>query len=105
LIELQRYYGARDFEFVTISADRVNRKEDRVQNFLEEKNAAVQNFIFNEDDKYKLIEAIDPEWEGAIPYTILIEPGGNIIHKEQGVVDLLRLKRLIVEHPLMGRYF
>ncbi len=104
LIELQRYYGGRNFEFVTISADRTNRK-DRAQKFLEEKNAAIQNYIFNDDDKYKLIEAIDPGWEGAIPYTILIEPGGNIIHKEQGVVDLLRLKRIIVEHPLLGRYF
>ncbi len=104
LINLQRIYGNRDFEFVTISADNINNK-DKVLNMLKSKNAPVANFIFNEDDKYKLIEAIDTRWEGALPYSFLIEPGGNIIYRKQGTVDLLELKKIIVEHPLLGRYF
>lgn len=104
LVKLQRIYGSRDFEFITISADKTSHK-DKVLKMLESKHAPVTNYIFNEDDKYKLIETIDPSWEGAIPYSLLIEPGGNIIYRKQGVVDLLELKKLIVEHPLLGRYF
>ena len=50
-------------------------------------------------------EAIDPKWNGALPYTLLVEPGGKIVYSYQGPVDLLELKRAIVEHPLMGRYY
>ncbi len=104
LISLQRIYGARDFEVITISADKTSQK-DKVLKMLENKHAPIRNFIFNEDDKYKLIETVDASWGGAIPYSLLIEPGGNIIYRKQGVVDMLELKRVIVEHPLLGRYF
>lgn len=103
-IVLQRMYGARDFEFVSLSADKPEQ-EDKVLKFLEDKDAAVTNYLFSKDDKYALIEAIDPEWNGALPYTMLIEPGGNVVWKHQGEVDFYELKRVIVEHKLIGRYF
>jgi hypothetical protein len=65
----------------------------------------VQNYLYDGTDKYKLIEAIDPNWNGALPYTLLVEPGGKVVYSYQGSVDLLELKRAIVEHPLMGRYY
>jgi thiol-disulfide isomerase/thioredoxin len=101
---VQRYYGNRPFELVTISADQTD-KADNVLRMLKDKHLPVQNFLFNADDKYKMIEAIDPQWSGALPYTLLIEPGGNVIFKHQGLLDMLALKRTIVEHPLLGRYF
>jgi thiol-disulfide isomerase/thioredoxin len=101
---LQRYYGNRAFELITISADQTD-KADNVLKMLKDKHLPVQNFLFNSNDKYMLIEAIDPEWSGALPYTLLIEPGGNVIFKHQGILDILALKRVIVEHPLLGRYF
>lgn len=104
LVMLQRMYGNRDFEFISISADSPENFE-KVHAFLESKNASIENYIFETDDKYALIEAVDPEWNGALPYTLLIEPGGGIVYSNQGVVDLLELKRAIVEHPLIGRYF
>ena len=103
-IVLQRMYGARDIAFVSVSADKPDAY-DKALKFLQEKNSAVKNFLFNQDDKYALIEAIDPEWNGALPYTALIAPGGEIIWSRQGQVDFLDLKRAIVEHPMIGRYF
>ncbi len=44
---------------------------------------ASTNYLYNEDDKYKLIEAGDTAWGGALPYTILVEPGGNIVYAKQ----------------------
>jgi peroxiredoxin len=103
-IVLQRMYGARDFEFVSISADKPEQK-DKALKFLESKNSAVTNYIFDQDDKYALIEAIDPNWNGALPYTILVAPGGEVVYAHQGEVDFLELKRTIVDHPMIGRYF
>lgn len=103
-IELQRMYGARDFEFVSISADKPEQ-EQKVQDFLKSKHSAVTNYLFAETDKYALIEAVDKNWNGALPYTILVEPGGKVVWSHQGEVDFLALKRAIVEHPMLGRYF
>ncbi len=103
-VVLQRMYGARDFEFVSISADKISEK-DKALKFLEKKESALTNYIFNQDDKYALIEAIDEDWNGALPYTILVEPGGKAVWKHQGEVDFLELKRVIVEHEMIGRYY
>jgi thiol-disulfide isomerase/thioredoxin len=104
LIKLQRMYAERKFEFISISADKPDNTE-KVLEFLTTKHAAVQNYIFNSDDKYKLIEAVDPKWNGSLPYTMLLEPGGKIIYSVQGTVDLLTLKKAIIENPLMQRYY
>ncbi len=101
---LQRMYGARDFEFVSLSADSPENR-DKVHKFLQEKDSAVPNYLFSNEDKYELIAAIDPEWDGALPYTLLIEPEGNVIWKHQGEVDFYALKKVIVEHGMIGRYF
>ncbi len=104
LVKLQRMYGNRAFEFVSVSADNPD-EFDKVLAFLQSKHSALNNYIFDGQDKYALIEAVDPDWEGALPYSLLIEPGGKIIFSNQGVVDLLELKRIIVENPLLGRYY
>ena len=97
-------YGARDFEFVSISADRPD-KAAKALLFLQEKYASSKNYVFDSEDKYALIEAIDPEWEGALPYTILVEPGGKVVWKCMGAVDFSELKKVIVDHEMIGRYF
>ncbi|MEM1121565.1 MAG: redoxin domain-containing protein [Bacteroidota bacterium] len=101
---LQRMYGNRDFEFVSISADKPNIG-DKVLKVLKEKQSAVKNYHFSEDDKYALIEAVDPNWNGALPYTVLVEPNGKVVWSYQGDVDFLELKRAIVDHSMIGRYF
>jgi peroxiredoxin len=103
-VEIQRMYGARDFEFVSISADKPEQ-EQKVMDYLKSKHSAVVNYLFIENDKYALIEAVDKNWKGALPYTVLVEPGGKVVWSHQGNVDFLALKRAIVEHPMMGRYY
>ena len=103
-IEMYRMYKSRDFEFVSVSADDPDKYE-KVLKFLKSKNSAVKNYLFGVDNKYKLIEAIDPKWQGALPYTILVEPGGKIIYAKQGAVDVAEMKKLIVDHPMIGRFY
>ncbi len=103
-IVLQRMYGARDFEFVSLSADNAGRQAKALE-FLQQKHAALPNYIFATDDKYALIEAVDKQWNGALPYTLLVEPGGKVVWSHQGEVNFEALKRVIVDHPKIGRYF
>ncbi len=104
LVNLQRIYGNRNFEFISLSADKPENA-DQVLEFLQAKHAPIKNYLFNSNDKYALIEAINPEWNGALPYSILVEPGGKVVYAIQGPVNLLELKKKIVEHRLMGRYY
>ncbi len=101
---LQRMYGHRNFEFVSISTDKPDAG-DKALKFLQKVHSPVQNYHFSEEDVYALIEKIDPDWNGAIPYTLLVAPGGEIVWSHQSDVDFLALKRAIVEHELLGRYF
>lgn len=103
-IVLQRMFGARDFEFVSISADKPAVK-DKALKFLKEQASAIQNYIYHRDDKYALIEAVDSEWNGALPYTLLVDDDGEKIWSHQGEVDFLALKRVIVEHEKIGRVY
>ena len=104
LVDINRMYRRRDFEFISISADEP-AKRDKALKFLQSSAASNTNYIFNIDDKYKLIEAIDPKWQGALPYTLLIEPGGKIIYSKEGPVDPQLLKTAIVNDPAIGRYY
>ncbi|MEI9809139.1 MAG: redoxin family protein [Bacteroidota bacterium] len=101
---INRMYRGRDFEFISISADDPAQKE-KVLKFLKGKQSSARNYLFNTDDKYKLIEAIDPKWQGALPYTVLVEPGGKIVYGKQGRIDVKEMKKAIVENPLIGRFY
>jgi peroxiredoxin len=104
LVQLQRWYGQRNFEFISLSADNPEH-EDKALAFLKSKRSPVKNYLYDGTEKYKMIEAVDPNWNGALPYTLLVAPGGEVVYSYKGVVDMLELKKAIVEHPLMGRYY
>ncbi len=103
-IKINRMYNARDFEFITISADKPEKK-DKVLNFLKEKQAANKNYLYSKDNKYAMIEAVDPKWQGALPYTVLVEPGGKIVYAKQSTIDPLIMKKTIVENKYIGRVY
>ncbi|MCK5206510.1 MAG: redoxin domain-containing protein, partial [Cyclobacteriaceae bacterium] len=103
-VNIQRMYMGRDFEFISLSADKLEHK-DKALKFLKDKNSALRNYIFSGSDIYKLISAVDPEWDGALPYTVLLEPEGKIVYRVMGTIDPLKLKKTIVDHPMIGRYY
>jgi thiol-disulfide isomerase/thioredoxin len=101
---IHRMYRGRDFELITISADEPGNRE-KVMKFLQKQRASSTNYLFSGEDKYKLIEAVDPKWQGALPYTILVEPGGKIVYGKQGRIHPADMKRQIVDNKLIGRYY
>ncbi|MRS61497.1 redoxin family protein [Larkinella terrae] len=103
-ITIDRMYRERDFEFITVSADKPDKKAKALE-FLKKKEASNKNYLFSSEDNYALIEAIDPNWQGALPYTILVEPGGKIVYSKQGPIDPQEMKKKIVENRMIGRYY
>jgi peroxiredoxin len=104
LVNINRMYRRRDFKFISISADEPS-KHNKALEFLKSQQASNTNYIFNIEDKYKLIEAVDPKWQGALPYTLIVEPGGKIVYAHDGAIDPYELKKKIVENHLIGRYY
>ena len=102
LITINRMYRGRDFELITISAD-APESRDAALAFLKKQQASSKNYIFDLDDKYKLMEALDKKAPGALPYTIVVEPGGKVNYRVLGELSPLDLKKAIVE--LLGRYY
>jgi peroxiredoxin len=100
-VDMNRMYRNREFELITISMDEMKKKSNAL-NFLTRKQGSMKNYILN-GDKYAFIEALDKKWEGPLPYTLFIAPGGKIIYGKQGLIDPLELKRVIAEN--LGRIY
>ncbi len=95
-ITINRMYRHRDFELVTVSVNRPD-EQTAVLDFLKKKEASCKNLIFASAERDKLINAFNPEWQGEVPYTVLIDPDGKVIHQESGSIDPLATKRAIVK--------
>jgi thiol-disulfide isomerase/thioredoxin len=117
LVKTSRKFGLRDFEFISISMDDPKTK-DEVKKFLEEHNAIIPDkikptlakegrktnaYIFSEANSDSLIKALDPEWPGPIPHTLVVAPGGEVVFRHNGEVSGDELRSKILEH--MGRFY
>jgi peroxiredoxin len=95
LVEMNRMYRHRAFEFVTISMDEPEAKDAALAK-LKELKVATTNYILDAQDKDRFVNALDPEWAGPVPYTMLIAPGGKVVYRHTGEIDPLELKKAIV---------
>jgi peroxiredoxin len=102
LVTINRMYRKRPFELITISIDSPATK-DQALKMLQEKRVAATNYIFQSDDRNALAEALDKQWQGPVPYTVLIAPGGEVVYRHVNSVEPLELKRAIVER--LGRTY
>ena len=95
-VTINRMYRHRDFELVLVSMNRPD-EQAKVLEFLKKKQASFRNLIFASTDREPLINAFDPAWEGAVPYTVLLGPDGKVLYSETGSIDPLALRRAIVK--------
>ena len=92
---MYRMYGHRRFEMVTVSINYPDEKAGALA-ALEKQHATHQNLMFGSHDIYALMAAFDPKWNGAVPYTVLLGPGGEILYSHNGPIEPLELRRLII---------
>jgi hypothetical protein len=102
LIETDKMYRNRDFDFVTVSMDDF-KVQEKALTFLKKKYASNKNYIYGSEKKYDLIEAVDSKWQGALPYTVLVSPEGKVVFRQSGIIDVLQLRTAVVEN--IGRYY
>jgi peroxiredoxin len=95
LVTINRMFRGRNFQLVMISLDDVGKREEALKT-LKENHVAATNFILNEDNRDSFAEALDQDWPGPVPYTLLIAPGGKIIYRKVNAIEPLELKRAIV---------
>lgn len=110
LAAIYRQYSWGDFEFIPISLDPTGDVE-KVTKFLkrhqvglsplakalvEDDGRTTNNYIFNGDTE-DLAKAIGPEWDGALPFTLLVGKDGKILYRHSGRIEPLELKKKIVE--------
>jgi hypothetical protein len=112
LIKTYRRFQNHPFEFITISVDSLDDRE-QAEDFLQDQHAALarrtqrllksngrttNNFIFAGDDLEQLAESLDEEWTGVQPHTLLVAPSGQILFRETGEVDIDSLETAIVKY-------
>jgi peroxiredoxin len=102
LVTINRMYRKRPFELITICMDPPDLKQTALK-FLEQHHVSSTNLIFASDDKDALAEALDAKWQGPVPYTILVAPGGEIVERWTEEIDPLTVKRAIVDR--LGRTY
>jgi peroxiredoxin len=102
LVTINRMYRGRAFEMVTVSSDAPENREAALA-FLKKEQASTRNYIFETGDPYAMIEAVDPKWQGALPHTLLVAPGGKVVWRSEGAFEPLALRRAIIGY--LGRYY
>ena len=102
-IIINRMYRDRDFELITLCMDGTGDMEKTLR-FLQTQQASNTNFLANKGNWRAWFKSLNPGWQGDLPYTLLIEPGGKIVYAKEGLIDAAELKRTIVNNHLIGRY-
>ncbi len=111
LVETGRRFQNRPVDFISISVDPVAQRP-AVAKFLESRHAALpdpvakslkqegrasNNYHWIGGNPDKMAQAIDPEWSGALPHTVLVAPGGKILWSHTGEFDIVELRRQILK--------
>jgi thiol-disulfide isomerase/thioredoxin len=110
LVALSRRFANRDFELITISMD-APKQEAQVKRFLEKNGAAPSNrlrrqlaaegrvtthYLYDGASTDALVQAVDPEWRGPLPHTVVMSPEGKVIYRHEGAVDPAELLEVVL---------
>ncbi|MBC8117697.1 MAG: redoxin domain-containing protein, partial [Candidatus Saccharimonas sp.] len=101
-VTMNRMYRRRNFQLVTISLDDPEQK-DAALKILREKHVAGTNYISTVPSRDRFADVLDKEWDGPVPYTLLIAPGGKVIYRQSNQIKPLEVRRAIVD--VLGRTY
>lgn len=88
-------YRQRDFAFVTVSENDPDEKKG-VLEFLQKEHATGPNLLFSDSDVYAMQAAFDPATPGAVPFTLLLAPNGDVLYQQTGDLDIQKVRRAIL---------
>jgi peroxiredoxin len=117
LVKTARKFDLRDFDFITLSTDDP-ADIAKAKAFLEKQGAGpsgrakgsikadgrtTNSYLFNGANVAEMMKALDPEWPGGFPHTVLVGTNGEIVWRHNGPVDGEVLRDKVLEH--MGPYY
>ena len=85
ILELSDQYGE-DLKVYFVSTDWLEKKKDVIR-FLEKHNIEGLSFIKEEGNDFNFINAINEEWSGAMPFTIIYDKSGNVSSYWENIED------------------
>ena len=95
LMATWRMYRKRPFQLVTVATNYPD-EEAAVRKFLEEQKASARNLVPATMEPAELVQALDKDWNGGVPYSVVIAPGGKILYRGTGRLDIIKTRRLIL---------
>jgi thiol-disulfide isomerase/thioredoxin len=101
-VTMNRMYRRRDFQLVTLCLDDPEKK-DAALKALQDKKVAATNYLVRTKDRDKFGEALDKEWPGPVPYTLVVAPGGKVVYRKAGGIEPLEVRRVVV--GFLGRTY
>lgn len=96
LLKIHADYSAKGLEMILLSVDDTDTK-GKVLTFLKDRKATTKNYLINESDSDKLVAAIDKEWQGEIPLTLIVSPEGKVVFKTIGSIEPAEVRKVIDE--------
>lgn len=102
-LRMKRMYRHRPVEFISVSLDDPDHYQEALV-FLQQLHAPGLNYILTEEDKDLIRTKVYDQWDGSLPFTILVEPLGSTYKVWLGPFNPLEVRQAIVEHRLLGRF-
>lgn len=92
-----RRYNDRNLALVTVAVNKPDEKSS-VLAWLNKTHATSQNLLLDSAAAAPLLTAFDPQWgtQPPAPYTVLLDPDGNVLYQTRGIADQLKLRRVIL---------
>ena len=71
-------------ELITVSLDEPSELDGNVTKFLTQMRSGSPAFLLKTQDQDAAISLVSPEWQGALPFTILFNAHGEAVYSKQG---------------------
>lgn len=111
LSAIGRKFSRREFEIITISLDSIEDKGkaadflgqyrmvmgDKLKKTVLAEGRITNNYIFTGANTDELANALDPDWPGPVPYTLLVDPDGEVLLRKTGIIDPAEVGKAILE--------
>lgn len=94
LVALAERYGRRGLRIVTVSMDEASNRP-AILRFLREHNARFANYLRLGSDFEAFVNAVDPDWIGALPATFVYDRDGRRIRSEVGELKAATLEKMV----------
>lgn len=96
IVRISKEFEARGLRVVLVSADFGEGRETQVSKFLVAQGVTFPSFIKEEKDEI-FIDAIDPQWSGALPVSLLYDGSGKQRDMWEGSATYAELKEKVLE--------